>query len=281
MKVKKLPISAVMVIHNEEKRLEKSLKSFTHLVDEIIIIHDGKCTDRSISIAKKFTKKVFIKPFIGEAEPHRPFSYKTAKHNWILQVDADEYLSGRLQKNLFKLIRKKVDVYDLPWVRLQKNKYFPGLYKRALFKKNKIYLIGAPHEHPKPINNFVIIKKAVPPLIHKVKHASDWIVFKTKWLPWIKIQAKYYTMEFSKIPKWNCELKDWEAKTKIRIEHPIIFGIIGHVVYLLIFNLVEFIKKRDVFYLQELIFKPLFLLVLYTNIIKLKQKRLRSKNQDS
>jgi glycosyltransferase involved in cell wall biosynthesis len=267
----KLPISAVMVIRNEEKKLEQSLQSFYYLVSEIIVVHDGKCTDNSLKIAKKYTNKVYIKPFIGEAEPHRPFTYRTAKYNWILQLDADECLSKALQKNLADLISKKVDIYDIPWPRLEKGKIYPGLYKRALFKKNKVYFIGAPHEHPKRIGNNVIVKKAGYFLIHKVKNVSGFKPLVNKWLPWTKIQAKYYSLDFAKIPKWNCSLKDWETVNSFRIKYPVI-GFLGHTSFTILYNISEFFKKKDLFYIQEALFKPAYLFFLYYYILKLKIK---------
>ena len=56
MKNKKLSVSVVMVIYNEEKLFERAIGSFYDLVDEIIIVHDGKCIDQSLEIARKYTE---------------------------------------------------------------------------------------------------------------------------------------------------------------------------------------------------------------------------------
>lgn len=71
----KTKISLVMVIHNEEKVLKRALDSAYDLVNEIIIIHDGKCEDNSIKIAKKYTNKIFFQPHLNNAEHHRIYSY--------------------------------------------------------------------------------------------------------------------------------------------------------------------------------------------------------------
>ena len=72
-------ISACLVIHNEEKLLKRCLESIKDVVDEIILVHDGECTDKSLNIANNFHSRIFIRDFIGEAEWHRPFSYEEAK----------------------------------------------------------------------------------------------------------------------------------------------------------------------------------------------------------
>src|ERR1700739_188285 len=98
--MKKAPVSAYMVIFNEEKVIERALKSIYQVVDEIVVVYDGPCRDNSLKICQKFGAKIFVRKHSGEAEPHRPFSFEKAKNNWILQLDADEYLSPALQKNL-------------------------------------------------------------------------------------------------------------------------------------------------------------------------------------
>jgi cellulose synthase/poly-beta-1,6-N-acetylglucosamine synthase-like glycosyltransferase len=78
-KAEKLPVSAVMVIYNEEKVLERALRSFCDLVDETIIVHDGKCSDKSLEIARKYTNRIFEREHIGASERHRPFTYSPLK----------------------------------------------------------------------------------------------------------------------------------------------------------------------------------------------------------
>ena len=47
-------LSILIVVHNEEQRLESCLKNIS-FGNELVVILD-KCTDKSNQIAKKFTK---------------------------------------------------------------------------------------------------------------------------------------------------------------------------------------------------------------------------------
>ena len=167
MVIHKLPISAVMVIYNEEAVLERALESLADLVDEIIIVHDGPCKDKSLQIATKYKAKIYVRKHVGICEPHRPLTYKKAKNDWILQIDADEYLSEGLRNNLGKLINTKVDIYDFSWPGFYKNRHYIGPYKRALFKKSKIVYFGLRHHDPVPLNKDVVVKKSNYRVIHK------------------------------------------------------------------------------------------------------------------
>jgi len=110
-------ISACIVVRNEEKLIKRCLESIVEVVDEIIVVHDGECGDKTIEICKKFNARVFVrKKRYNSAEPHRPFSYRKARFEWIFQIDADEYLSEGLRKEIPRLARdENVSAYEFLW----------------------------------------------------------------------------------------------------------------------------------------------------------------------
>jgi Glycosyltransferases involved in cell wall biogenesis len=61
-------ISACIVVYNEEKVIKRCLDSIKNVVDEIILVHDGPCKDRTLEIAKRYTNKIFIRPHVGMME---------------------------------------------------------------------------------------------------------------------------------------------------------------------------------------------------------------------
>lgn len=83
-------IAAVLIVKNEEKVLERCLKSLD-MVDQIVILDTGS-TDRTIEIAKDFTSDVEIAPKI------EPFHFAQARNialqyvnqDWCVTIDADE-----------------------------------------------------------------------------------------------------------------------------------------------------------------------------------------------
>ncbi|MBW2981167.1 glycosyltransferase [Candidatus Woesearchaeota archaeon] len=141
----KIKISACLVIYNEEKVIRRCLESLKGIVDEIIITLDGTPTDSTLSICKEYTSLIYIRPHGGDAERHRMFSYQKAANHWILEIDADEYLSKQLQQWLksFKA-KKNIAGYKFIWRQYYGNipytsKYFTNMYgKVALFDKNRI-----------------------------------------------------------------------------------------------------------------------------------------------
>jgi len=223
----KLPISAVMVIYNEEALLERSLRSFADLVDEIIVVHDGPCKDRSLEIARKYTDNVFELERSGSAEWHRPRTYERARHEWILEVDADEYLSPELRVALPDLDYSAVDLFNVTWPTVRFGRRLRRGFKGALFNKWKLYRIGVTHEYPKASGERLVSKRVPQPLLHEPRYDDvSWSTFVQKWLPRAKVHASEYLADFRTIPKWNYQQAEWDQPTRWFIRHPLVGGML-------------------------------------------------------
>lgn len=197
-------ISAILIVYNEEKIIERCLKSLTNVVDEIIVIHDGECQDQTLSIAGKYTDKIYIEPHMGIAELHQTKALDYTSFSWILRIDADEYLSEELRSNLRSLVRdERYDMYAFIWPFWDGATYLSkGLpYKKALFRKEKIFAVDFPTK-TYSING---MNKNVPLLLeHRPKYNNfAWETFQKKWMVWMKIQATW-TFRHKDVHFYNC-----------------------------------------------------------------------------
>jgi len=181
-----------MVVHNEEKVIERALSSIHKIADEILVVHDGSCTDRTVEICRSFGAVVWERPFVGIAEPHRPWLYEQAKGEWIFQLDADEFLSHGLQQALPKLLeRTDVAIYELVWPTWDGKKYITSgwPHKKALFRKDKITFLGLPQCEVLPKDRVVKLSYV---LEHQPPYNNfSWKLFRTKWLKWARIHAAW------------------------------------------------------------------------------------------
>lgn len=82
-------LSVAMMVRNEERHLERCLKSLAPLHAEIVIVDTGS-SDKTVAIAERFTKKIFHSPWRNDFSFHRNESFSHATGDWILQIDADE-----------------------------------------------------------------------------------------------------------------------------------------------------------------------------------------------
>src|SRR3954447_4773752 len=109
-------ISACLAVRNEEAVLGRCLESVKDVVDEIVVVHDGDCSDRSVEIAEHYGARVLVRPWTGNPELQTVFAYRAARGAWVLNLDADEYLSSELRSELRGLVRRSdVDGYAFLW----------------------------------------------------------------------------------------------------------------------------------------------------------------------
>lgn len=94
-------ISAVIITFNEEKKIATCLASLQGVVDEIVVM-DNFSTDNTPSICKQFGVNFYQQNWAGYGQQKNDAIAKS-KYNYILSIDADEYLSPTLQQSIIQL----------------------------------------------------------------------------------------------------------------------------------------------------------------------------------
>jgi glycosyltransferase involved in cell wall biosynthesis len=97
-------LSVVLITHNEEANLPRTLKSVQPLVadgrGEIIVV-DSHSTDQTVEIAKAYGAKVFIEDWKGFSA-QKNSAIDKAEADWILSLDADEEVSPDLAAHIVR-----------------------------------------------------------------------------------------------------------------------------------------------------------------------------------
>ncbi len=102
---KKLSLSGVILVKNEEKNIKKSIKSLS-FCDEIIIIDDYS-DDKTVQIAERMKAKVIKSKLNGSFSHQRNFGLEKAKGDWVLFIDADEEITKELRNEIIILIKSR------------------------------------------------------------------------------------------------------------------------------------------------------------------------------
>lgn len=107
-------LSVTVITKNEAADLEAALASVAW-ADEIIVV-DSESTDATTAIARRFTDKVFVRPWEGYVA-QKNHAAALASHDWILSLDADERVTPALADEIRRAIENPAcKAYDIPRV---------------------------------------------------------------------------------------------------------------------------------------------------------------------
>ena len=99
-KIMKLPISAIVLTYNEEKKIDACLKSLSNFAEDIFVV-DSFSSDRTTEIVRQYTSKIFQHEFEDYGK-QRNWALKNLpiKTEWILNLDADHRITHGLTQEL-------------------------------------------------------------------------------------------------------------------------------------------------------------------------------------
>lgn len=93
-----IQLSVVVITLNEEKNLERCLRSVLAIADEMVVV-DSYSTDRTAEIARSLGAKVVLHAFEGHIE-QKNFAITQAGFRHVLSLDADEWLDEDAIKSI-------------------------------------------------------------------------------------------------------------------------------------------------------------------------------------
>jgi len=161
-------LSVIIVAHNEARDIRRCLES-VRFADEIVVFDSGS-TDGTPAICREYTKMVFETDWPGDGQ-QKNRALQEATGEWILSLDADEWIPDPLQKEIISAIHaEKEAAYSIPFQMICFGKIvrYGGwnsahlrLFKKTLGKFNEV-----------PVHTNVIINGPVGKLSFPIQHAS-------------------------------------------------------------------------------------------------------------
>ncbi len=242
-------VSACLVVRNEEAVIERCLQSLDGVVDETVLVHDGECEDRTLEIAERHGCRIFVRPLIGHAEASTVFAFEQARGEWILSLDADEFLGDGLARGLRELVADdSVNGYELLWRMWDGERYITehGPYKLALFRRSRVHLLGT-------IHGVEVVDPPVRRVELQLEHRPRYNNFAprtvlTKWRRWARINAREFVRPLAEAPRFNWRgPSEWPPRRRLlnRLS-PLLF-----VPYVPVVLLVNVWRARGVYDLRE------------------------------
>ncbi len=101
-------LTACLIIKNEEKHIGSCLKKLPKFIDEIVVVDTGS-TDKTLEILKDFDVSIYHFDWCDDFSKARNFATSKAKNDWVLVLDADEYIYDFDEKYILNFIKSDND----------------------------------------------------------------------------------------------------------------------------------------------------------------------------
>ncbi len=93
--------SVAIITLNEEKNIERCLKSVSDLSDDIVVVDSGSI-DKTKEICEAYNVRFYFNEF-KDYGTQKSYAANLTKYNFVLNIDADEVLSDELRKSILSL----------------------------------------------------------------------------------------------------------------------------------------------------------------------------------
>lgn len=171
-------LSLCMIVKNEEENLKVCLSKIVDFVEEIIIIDTGS-TDNTKNIALEFTDKIYDFKWCEDFSKARNFSISKASKDWILVLDADEFITDFYRYSVDEFIRNssnknKVGRLEIINIMedLSSNKKDVERVSR-LFNRNHFHYEGIIHEQIVALNGEIYETEMVDITVEHVGYTKE------------------------------------------------------------------------------------------------------------
>lgn len=94
----RLSLSVFIIARNEADRLGATIRAVRELADDIVVVDSGS-TDGTQALAAALGARVIHNPWPGYG-PQKRFAEAQCRHDWLLNLDADEVVPGDLAREI-------------------------------------------------------------------------------------------------------------------------------------------------------------------------------------
>lgn len=165
------PITCYIRTKNEERMIAEVIRGARQVVAEIVLIDSGS-TDKTIEIAESLGARVVRAAWLGGGKQKR-LGEDAARHDWLLDLDADEVVSPELAEEiraLFAFGQPPAPIYELmmatapPVGPVWRN--FNLVDRRKLYDRRVVRQPDHPNWDQFKVPNGIRVGRLRAPLIH-------------------------------------------------------------------------------------------------------------------
>ena len=144
-------LSVFIITLNEEKNIERCLKSIKSIADEIVVV-DSLSTDKTKEICANYNVRFIEQKFLGFIE-QKSFAMEKTSYDLVLSIDADEAVDEKLANEILRVKENqssngyefnRLTNYNGHWVKYCG--WYPDVKLRLVSKKQATFVGTNPHD---------------------------------------------------------------------------------------------------------------------------------------
>lgn len=178
-----MKISLCMIVKNEESNLDECLTRIIDYVDEVVIVDTGS-EEKTKEIALKYTDKVYDFEWGNDFSRARNFSISKAANQWILILDADEFVTSFDKMKLINIVNNNSRILGR-LLRINEFERDGEIYRykeriSRFFNKNTFCYEGIIHEQVICLDEFDYSSRNIPIQVEHIGYQEQIISSKNK-----------------------------------------------------------------------------------------------------
>lgn len=223
-------ITLVVCLYNEADLLQRLIERTQGCYDELIVVHDGQDTMGTRAIVEAAGGRFFERPRAFQQEPHWPFAWGEAKHDWILRMDADEAPSFALAEWLknFRVTPETVaDVsgYTCVWPlwngKRQVASHWPG-NRIFLLHRQRVRFIGMAEQVPVPDGRWEKLSLVLEHRPQRLSYGLRYVFTRPQAANWRRVIAESLLPDTpAHLEQWRWEKRPWPEAWEVVRTRPV------------------------------------------------------------
>jgi len=211
-------ISLVVCLYHEGDLLKRLLERAAGCFDSFVVVHDGPDTTNVRAIVEAAGGQFFERPRAYQQEPHWPFAWGAAKHEWILRLDADEHPGPELRewlKNFRAAPEPPADVsgYTCIWPLWDGKRQVTSRWpdnRRFLFHRQRVRFFGMVEQVPVADGRWEALPLVLEHQPKRISYGLSYVFSRSHAANWRRVISESLLLDSPmQLAEWRWENRPW------------------------------------------------------------------------
>ncbi len=221
-------ISLVVCVYREADLLRRLLEHAEDCYDDLVVVHDGPDDSGVAALTGRHGGRFFERPRAYQQEPHWPFAWGEAKHDWILRLDADEFPGTDMRQWLRQFRRRPeppepISGYNFIWPlwdgQRARTRNWP--LRACLFSRQRVRHIGMADQGPIPDGEFQTVAHILHHQPRRKSYGIRYTLLRPQMRRWQREIARSLQGRPTDLPCWRWDSPHWPQKWEQIRRHPL------------------------------------------------------------